>query len=180
MNKLNTETKLEVLSLESIQGEKVSIPHKSYFTHLQFRRFAGCPMCNLHIQTFIKNNQQLHDNGIQEVAVFHSTKASMRSHHADAPFPLVADPDKLLYKKFGVEQSILSIMHPRAWWAGIKGIFAPGVGLPNMGESVIGLPADFLIDNLGKIVAFKYGVHAYDQWGFEEVINLVKSVAEKS
>ena len=176
MNRINTETKLDSLDLESIQGKKINIPHPANFTHIQFRRFAGCPMCNLHIQTFIQNNQQLLANGIQEVAVFHSTKASMLAHHAEAPFPLIADPDKLLYKKFGVEQSILSILHPRAWLAGIKGLFGSGVGLPSFGESIIGLPADFLIDNLGNVVALKYGTHAYDHWELDEVIRLAKSV----
>lgn len=178
MKKISTDTNIELLNLESIQGEKVSIPHDINFTHLQFRRFAGCPMCNLHIQNFIQNHQTLLSNGIQEVAVFHSTKASLLSHHAEAPFPLIADPDKLLYREFGVEQSIFSILHPRAWVAGIKGLFVPSIGLPNFGESVIGLPADFLINNLGKVVAFKYGTHAYDQWELEEVIDLVNSISK--
>jgi peroxiredoxin len=175
MSKIKPGTTIEALNLEPIEGEQVRIPHRAHFTHLQFRRFAGCPMCNLHIQSFINGHQELLANGIQEVAVFHSTKTSMRSKHATAPFPLIADPEKLLYKKFGVEQSILSVLHPRAWVAGVKGLFTPGIGLPDMGESVIGLPADFLIDHAGKVVAVNYGKHAYDQWELEHVIGLARA-----
>ena len=44
-----------VLSLLNIHGAKVSIPDaKSKWVHLQFRRFAGCPICNLHLQSFLQ------------------------------------------------------------------------------------------------------------------------------
>lgn len=178
MPKINTNAKIDELTLESIQGDTVSIPHKTNFTHLQFRRFAGCPMCNLHIQSFIRKHQDLISNGIQEVAIFHSTKSSMLSHYAEAPFPLIADAEKILYRKFGVEPSIMSILHPKAWVAGIKGLFVRGSGLPDFGESIIGLPADFLISNSGEVVAFKYGKHAYDHWELEEVITLAKNASK--
>jgi hypothetical protein len=32
------------------------------------------------------------------------------------------------------------------------------------------LPGDFLIDTDGRIVAQKYGVHAYDQWSVDELL----------
>lgn len=179
MNKITTETKINPFILESIQGELVNIPHDVNFTHLQFRRFSGCPMCNLHIQKFIQNSHLLMNNSIQEVVIFHSTKSSMLSHHANAPFPLIADPEKLIYKTFGVEKSIMSILHPRAWVAGIKGLFTQGIGLPDLGESVIGLPADFLIDKSGKVVALKYGTHAYDHWELEDVIEFANCASKK-
>lgn len=70
--------------LESINEEAVEIPHPSRLTHLQFRRFAGCPMCNLHIRTFVERHDELVVLGIQEIAIFHSSKKAMLAHHADA------------------------------------------------------------------------------------------------
>lgn len=172
MSKVSVGTVIDELNIESIQGQAVQIPSNSNLTHLQFRRFAGCPMCNPHIQAFIRNHQTLVDHGIQEVAVFHSTKSDMLLHHSDAPFPLIADPDKSLYKKFGVEASVAALLHPKAWMAGMKGLFVRGAGLPALGESITGLPADFLIDASGKVLAVKYGTHAYDHWELEEVIEL--------
>jgi len=37
----------------------------------------------------------------------------------------------------------------------------------------LGLPADFLIAPEGRIIASKYGVHAFDQWSVDEVIQFV-------
>ena len=36
----------------NIHGTEISIPDSNLITHLQFRRFAGCPACNLHLQSF--------------------------------------------------------------------------------------------------------------------------------
>ena len=169
---------VEPRTVESIRGPTVPIPPAAHFMHLQFRRFAGCPICNLHLRSFIRRHDELLAHQIQEVAVFHSPKSAMLEHQASAPFPFVADPEKKLYKAFGVESSLLSLLDPRAWPAAIKGLLRAGPGLPSRGESVRGLPADFLIDSSGKIVALKYGAHASDQWGFDEVLELVRAVRQ--
>jgi len=40
------------LGLAAISGETVPIPDPDgALTHLQFRRFAGCPICNLHLRS---------------------------------------------------------------------------------------------------------------------------------
>lgn len=164
------------LALESIQGESISIPHASQLTHLQFRRFAGCPMCNLHVQTFVRRHEELLEHGVQTVAVFHSSREAMRKRHAAAPFPLIADPGKELYREFGVEASLMSVLSPGAWAPAARGMLRHGVGLPAIGETPLGLPADFLIDTGGKVLASKYGTHAYDHWEVDEVLELAQKV----
>jgi len=176
MSKKSVGDLIDAFPLASIQGHTVQIPHPAQLTHLQFRRFAGCPMCNLHIQSFIARHDVLVTHGIQEVDVFHSSQKSMLLHHADAPFALIADPTKILYRQFGVESSLLSVLNPRSWPAAVKGLFRHGMGLPEMGESITGLPADVLIDQQGRIRAIKYGVHAYDQWELDELLDIVKQV----
>jgi hypothetical protein len=148
--------------------------------HLQFRRFAGCPICNLHLQSFIRRHRELVENKIQEVAVFHSPKSAMLEHQLNAPFPFVADPDKKLYKAFGVETSIMSVLNPKAWPAAVKGIFGQGPGFPSPGESALGLPADFLIDSAGTIITVHYGKHASDQLGFDELLELVRKAQQRA
>jgi alkyl-hydroperoxide reductase/thiol specific antioxidant family protein len=148
--------------------------------HLQFRRFAGCPICNLHLRSFIRRHDELWVHGIHEVAVFHSPKSAMLEYQTSGAFPVIADPDKALYKAFGVETSILSVLNPRTWPAAIKGIFLAGPRLPSRGESSLGLPADFLIDTSGKIVALKYGRHASDHWEFDELLELANAAGKES
>lgn len=133
-------------------------------------------MCNLHMHSFIQRSDELVAHGIQEIAVFHSSKESMLEHHAAVPFALIADPAKSLYAKFGVEASILSVLHPRSWLPAIQGLFRHGVSLPDQGESPLGLPADFLIGKDGRVLACKYGSHAYDQWSVDELLELAKNV----
>jgi hypothetical protein len=38
-------------TLISVSGEPISMPDSHRLVHLQFRRFAGCPVCNLHLQS---------------------------------------------------------------------------------------------------------------------------------
>ena len=83
-------------------------------------------MCNLHIHSFVQRNEEFITHGIQEVAVFHSSKQKMLKHHATAPFALIADPTKSLYKSFGVELSILSVLNPQVWPSLIRGVLGHG------------------------------------------------------
>jgi len=41
----------------------------------------------------------------------------------------------------------------------------------------LGLPADFLIAAEGRLLACKYGEHAYDQWSVEDLLALARNSA---
>lgn len=166
-------------TLESIQGDTLAIPPPKGVMHIQFRRFAGCPICNLHLHAFINRHSELAKLNITEVAVFHSSKSAMLEQQLQAPFPIIADPELVLYREFGVETSIMSVLNPKAWPSAIGGLIKIGPGFPSRGESALGLPADFLLDSTGKVLALKYGLHADDHWSFDEVIALARSSQSK-
>jgi peroxiredoxin len=85
------------LALETIHGRGVTIPDKtSQFVHLQFRRFAGCPICNFHLRTFVKRYAELKTSRIREVVIFHSPKDSLLPYQGSFPFDVVGDPEKAL------------------------------------------------------------------------------------
>ncbi|MBI3561726.1 MAG: hypothetical protein HY080_08430 [Gammaproteobacteria bacterium] len=48
MKRITVGDVIEQRVLETLQSGPVEIPHPVQLTHLQFRRFAGCPLCNLH------------------------------------------------------------------------------------------------------------------------------------
>ena len=73
--------------------------------HLQFRRFAGCPICNVHLQSIVRRHDEITNAGIREVVVFHSTDQELRRYVDDLPFAVVGDPAKALYAEFGVGSS---------------------------------------------------------------------------
>lgn len=160
--------------LASVTGESIPVPEPRKLVHLQLRRFAGCPICNLHLRSFARRHDELVAAGVREVVVFHSTPEEFRKYQAELPFALVADPKKELYAELGVEKSILAVLDPRAWPATVRGLIrmAREEKLP-LGDhegGLLGLPGDFLIDSDGRIVASKRGEHAYDQWSVDEVL----------
>ena len=176
MKKIHVGEYIVPRSLETISGSRVDIPSQ-YVTHIQFRRFASCPICNLHLDSFVKRHLDLLANGIQEIAVFHSTQEEMIKYGADIPFAMIADPTKILYKDFGVESSLLSVIHPASWASGIKGLIKFQRFPHESGQSHLGLPADFMVTRSGEVVAAKYGKHADDHWEVDDVIRFARQLA---
>lgn len=168
--------------LVTVHGAPVRLPDPQRLVHLQFRRFAGCPVCNLHLRSFVVRHAEVVAAGVHEVILFHSKVADLRPHVADLPFDVVADPEKKLYREFGVESAARSLLHPRAWpWI----LRAVAAALPdlvrkrrpappvNPDGGRFGLPADFLIGQDGRVLASHHGTHVYDQWSVDELLNLV-------
>jgi peroxiredoxin len=164
--------------LQSVTGEPISIPDPNRLVHLQLRRFVDCPICNTHIAEMRGRARQIEAAGIKEVIVFHSSAKSIRSYQKDVPFLLVGDPEKALYKKFGVGTS-LGFMTLKALAAGMRGMAHGHLGLRQAGGP-LGLPGDFLIAPSGQIKAVKYGTRAYDQWSVDELIALARGAAARA
>jgi peroxiredoxin len=164
--------------LETIRGDHLAVPDSSArIVHLQFRRFAGCPVCNFHLLTFARRREDLEAAGIREVVLFHSSRDEMLKYQAQLPFDCVADPAKQHYRRFGVETSRLSVLHPRVFWSGLRWILATGRFYKKAENGILGLPADFLIDPQGRIVAAKYGLHADDHWDVDELLSLASNMS---
>jgi peroxiredoxin len=169
--------------LTTIHGDTVRVPDPQHLVHLQFRRFAGCPVCNLHLRSMVKRNGEIVGAGVQEVVVFHSSADDLRRYSDDLPFAVVADPERKLYREFGVEASALSLLHPRVWGPALVGLGKalaatsrrrrPAPPLTPQGGP-LGLPADVLIAGDGRVLASKYGVHAYDQWSVDDLLELAR------
>jgi peroxiredoxin len=163
------------LKLVDIHGATVDIPStKTKWTHLQFRRFAGCPICNLHMRSIVKRHPEIVAAGIREVVIFHSPRESLLPYQGNFPFSVIGDPEKKLYTQFGVDTSVFAILDVRAWPAIVRGNMVEDRPKGDPEGGPLGLPADFLIDTEGKIVASHYGAHAYDQWSVDELLALVK------
>jgi peroxiredoxin len=168
----------------TISDRQVPLPDPASAVHLQFRRFAGCPVCSLHLRTFVRRQAEIQRADVREVVVFHASPDELRAHASDLPFDVVADPDKVLYREFGVESSARAVLDPRAWGAILRGTSRSLVAIlrgverspalrPQGGG--LGLPADFLIARDGRVVASKYGEHADDQWSVDELLALARA-----
>ncbi|MEU4314418.1 peroxiredoxin-like family protein [Nocardia sp. NPDC024068] len=171
-------------TLPTASGDTVPVPHPELLTHLQFRRFAGCPVCNLHLRSVATRHAEIRAAGIQEVVVFHSTVAELRKYTDDLGLDVIADPERALYREFGVESGARALLDPRAWPGIARAVGSEVSGGRDGGRPApparpeggrLGLPADFLIAPGGTVVAAKYGVHADDQWPVDELLALAEA-----
>jgi peroxiredoxin len=136
--------------LVSISGESVSVPDPGQLVHLELRRFAGCPICNLHLRSVVLRKDELAAAGIKEVVVFHSTDQELRKYQTELPFAVIADPEKKLYAEFGVETSPRAVLNPRAWPAIVRGL-GHSVGDSAQGESSAGCARERLARTAGRL-----------------------------
>ena len=187
--RLTVSTVIPTRQLATVSGPPVPVPDPDRLVHLQFRRFAGCPVCNLHLRSFARRNGEVTAAGVREVVVFHSPAEELRPHVADLPFAAVADPGRRLYTEFGVESASRALLDPRAWPAIVWGVLTSLWGIvrhrrpapslnPHGGR--FGLPADFLVGTGGRILAVKYGQHADDHWTVDELLALSRREQQAS
>jgi len=116
---------------------------------LQFYRYAGCPMCDLRLHEFARAYPPLGQRGLEVVAFFHSSAEALRRHFArrPMPFPVLGDPRRAIYGRYGVETSLLrlltSALRPsfyRDWLRSMRHGYWGGFD-----ARMTGMPADFLI-----------------------------------
>jgi AhpC/TSA antioxidant enzyme len=129
----------------------------------------------------VQRNEEIVAASIVEVVVFHSSADALLPYAGDLPFAVIADPGKRLYIEFGVESGVRALLDPRAWVRVMQGVLRSAllalrkqqpVPTLNPQDGRFGLPADFLIATDGRVVACKYGSHAYDQWSVDEILRL--------
>ncbi len=165
-------------ALTCITGEAIEFPSPVGLTHIQFRRYAGCPFCNLHLRSLTARHAEITAAGINEVVVFHSTAEDLLAYNEPTPFPVVADPRRALYREFDVEPSWRAVAHPRAWGPMMRAVATKRRPLGgDHGSGHLGVPADFLINPEGRVIAAKYGEHAYDQWSVDELLEIAAAAA---
>jgi peroxiredoxin len=142
----------EQAPVETIWGDPIRLIDSAGLVHLQFRRFAASSVCKLHLRDFNSRYGEIREAGVAEVVVFHSGTEALLAHHGRLPFAVVADPGRWLYREFAVDSPT---------WAGFRRRRGRG-----------SLPADFLIDGSGRVLACRQGRHPNDHWSVDELLAL--------
>jgi peroxiredoxin len=163
----------------TIRGNRVRIPDGERMVHLQFRRYAGCPVCNLHLRAIARRHGDILAAGIREVVVFHSSAETMLELQGRLPYAAIADPGKKLYAEFGADRRMPSkaALNPRVWFVAADALtrglrFNRLKGASGKGEEHAGLPAEFLIAPDGRVIAAKYGERIDDHWSVDQLLAL--------
>ena len=170
--------RIEPQEVRTIKGAPQCLPDTRFrATHLQFRRWIGCPICNDHIAHFRRHHDAIAAAGIREVMFFHSTAEEILAFDSAMPFEMVGDAERVYYRQFGVERSWLFLARWRAIAGAARGLAAGKFAFAN-NRGIDGLPADILLSNAGVVVAAHYGEDAADHWSVDELIATAR-VAEQ-
>lgn len=152
----------EAFRLSALRGQRVM---------LSFFRDAACPFCNLRIYEMTHRYTEWRAAGMTVVAVFSSPADQVRAFVArrPRPFHMISDPELEIYAKYGVQQSTAALFKALAFrMPRILGGIATG-GRPRPNPHVRLVPADFLIDEDGRIAESWYGRDTSDHLPLERV-----------
>jgi thioredoxin-dependent peroxiredoxin len=162
--KLKAKDKAPEFELKSAQGESISISkYKGKNILLAFFRFAGCPVCNFRMHSLMENYAKMQQQNIEIIAVFESGNEVLATYIKDAtiPFAVIGNHELSLYKKYGVQKSILKMMNtmfkkePKQQMK--QGEIMFNEKKYKQDGSMTRMPADFLIDSKGIIQIAHYG-----------------------
>ena len=150
------------VSLAALRGRKVL---------LSFYRYAACPLCNMRVNAMIRRHAEWAAQGLEVLAVFQSSAEEIGRYvgRQDAPFPIIPDAPMTHYRRFGVETSwggffVASLKFDMVAKALMRGYFPTSFSGP-----LNRVPADFLIDEAGRLVRCYYGADAGDHLPFAEI-----------
>lgn len=176
--RLNVGSAAPVFTAEALGGQRVDLSAlRGRPLLLKFYRFATCPVCNLHMHRFIKDYPALQALGLTTVVLYHSPASKLEQANVELPsFPLVPDPEKKIFKAYGVERGLagmFSFTVMREYFHALKAGFPPGMFSADGG--VTGNPADFIIDADGQIAYAHYGRQYADSLDVEQVLNVCRN-----
>ena len=170
-------------SAESIGGRRVSLQQlRGRPVLLKFYRFATCPVCNLHMHRFIQQHRMVSEAGLTTVVLYHSPADKLAEAQDYAtPFDLIPDPEKKIFRAYGVERGLRGLVSPtvmREYFKALMAGFPPGLLTSDGG--ITGNPADFIIDASGQVVLAHYGKHYADSLEAADVVEAWRAVQRKA
>ena len=114
---INVGEKVPSFDTNDVNGQKVEIEEgKKYI--ISFHRYMGCVWCQMDIIKLLKEKDKIKEKGVEVIIFIQSPEEVVKEYlkdFPDFPFRLVPDPEKKVYKIFGVESgSFLDLVSPTA------------------------------------------------------------------
>ena len=107
--------------------------------------------CREHVQQLLQEKKRFDDLGVRILIVTFDSQA-MAEHYVrefELPWPMLLDPQKSIYRKFGLgPASWWSLVGPRPMWGYIK-LMLGGQRPGKPGSDLKQLGGDFILDNAG-------------------------------
>jgi peroxiredoxin len=138
---------------------------------LAFFRYATCPMCHLRGKEMMDRFPNWAPPEFQIIGVLHSRpdEVQLGLGRLAPPFPLLCDPERRLYKLYGIGRARAAQWANPAWLPRLVRSFGAGYPLAQLRLPQPTLPADFLINEGGRLQAAYYGRHIGDHIPFRRV-----------
>jgi peroxiredoxin len=162
--------------VKDILGNEISLSdYKGKKLLLSFYRYASCPLCNLRVNELIQYEPIFREKGMEMLAVFESPKESINEYvgKQNAPFPIIADPKRKLYKLYGVETSVLGTLRAFLKPSRFKEAMNKGFKAGKSEGAKTLIPADFIIDANLNISKSYYGKDIGDHMPIEMIMKEV-------
>ena len=159
-------------SVEDLHGREVSIEaFRGRRLLLSFFRYAACPLCNLRTAFLIDAYPRLRSKGLKIAAVFESTRGRLLETVArqSIPFPVIPDPERRLYRTYGVTPSLLGTVRGAFRVRALREAFRRGFHIGRADGAATQLPAEFLIGPDSVIERAYYGRDIGDHLPIEEI-----------
>ncbi len=159
-------------STEDISGNAITLTdYAGRSVMLSFYRYAACPLCNLRVHHLIQHHASFLERNLNLVAVFQSPPESIRRYvgRQNIPFPVIADPERNLYRLYGVESSWPGFIRGSLRLSMVTSALMKGF-LPGKMEGIKSMvPADFLIGPDSTIRVAYYGGDIGDHLPIEQI-----------
>lgn len=160
-------------ALPSIDGSTVDLGNLGGKRALiAFMRFAACPFCKLRLHQLVQRHEEL-GRDFKVVVIFDSPLDHLQRHTSghQAPFPVLADEGNMAYKAYGIQHSIAGVMKGMLFRIPslLKAMFVHGYLPTSFRGSLTTMPADFLVDEAGKIHTAYYGMDEGDHLPFDVI-----------
>lgn len=147
-----------------------------------FFRHAGCPFCNLRVHSLTRVHEDLKSKGLEMIFFFESKEhIILRSsfHRGVSPIPIISDPAKEWYAKYGLEESGYksAVSHLTTFVQTVVKAKSTGVPVHMMadGESIRTIPAEFLLDKGLVIKKLHYSQRLNDRLDLDEIKTFAES-----
>lgn len=157
----------------SISGQSINLSAlKNKKVLIKFHRFSGCPIVQSQIHALINQQNQLNDAGYETIIFMHSSKEKIDPVYKEVPgLHIIADRQKRFYRLYNAEFSWKKLFSASSWRQTFSAILKGYFPLFNRFQGgIIGVPADFLINEQGIITNLHYGNHFGDSWSVTEVL----------
>jgi peroxiredoxin len=138
---------------------------------LSFNRLATCPLCNVRTYHLIQRYPWYREQGLEIVMLTDSTRETTVRYLGEMspPFPLIADPQREIYQRYGVESSKLRMPLVGRRLPMYVEAAARRMLKPYRDGDITLLPADFLIGPDLLIQHAHYGRDYGDYLLFEAI-----------